>query len=312
MDLPVHHGGVRELGSHGRLAGIPTIPFVFPFFISHVHTLCDAVPASHQDSAYQALTLSAFGNGGMFGLGPAEAGKAKGARISCSRGRGVSASSSSWCSRRSARDRRPAAGASLFVLLAAGGLVAGLAFSFCEHGAHRRDPDQLMLPFDRCAGDFRTDFSAGVDAQAASERDHEGAGAEPIIIAAEGRGSRARGERVVLMTDARCVRGFRHCRAACAPAGAGSGCSRTSAMPPAMARFRLRPESPAPASTCRSASAKTGEFEAARTRIGHQHHALATGQKFCGQGLGGKKCPPVPPAAMTMGFRTGALMKDSL
>lgn len=43
------------------------------FFISHVHTRVDLFLHPTKTSAYQALTaLSAFGNGGMFGLGPGE------------------------------------------------------------------------------------------------------------------------------------------------------------------------------------------------------------------------------------------------
>jgi cell division protein FtsW len=54
----------------GIVAGAGILAFIF---IAHVHTRVMLFLYPTKDSAYQALTaLSAFGNGGMFGLGPGE------------------------------------------------------------------------------------------------------------------------------------------------------------------------------------------------------------------------------------------------
>ncbi|NNM55775.1 FtsW/RodA/SpoVE family cell cycle protein [Acidocella sp.] len=55
-------------------AGLVVLAFIWAFlFIAHVHTRVELFLHPTKTSAYQALTaLSAFGNGGMFGLGPGE------------------------------------------------------------------------------------------------------------------------------------------------------------------------------------------------------------------------------------------------
>ncbi|GLR66462.1 cell division protein FtsW [Acidocella aquatica] len=58
----------------GVAAALVVLAFIGAFmFISHVHTRVELFLHPTKTSAYQALTaLSAFGNGGMFGLGPGE------------------------------------------------------------------------------------------------------------------------------------------------------------------------------------------------------------------------------------------------
>ena len=214
------------------------VAFIAAFlFISHVHTRVMLFLHPTKDSAYQALTaLSAFGNGGMFGRGPGE-GQVK-QYLPDARADFVFAVAGEefglffcafiilvFAAHRGARHAAPAEGARPF--RAAGGGRAGRGVrpaGFREHGlVNVADPDQghdLAVHFlwrQRGAGDFHSDgLPARADAQAASERTSMKASTQkPIVIAAGGTGGHffpaealaaellSRGERVVLMTDAR-------------------------------------------------------------------------------------------------------------
>ena len=207
------------------------------FFISHVHTRVMLFMHPTKTTAYQALTaLSAFGNGGMFGLGPGE-GEVK-HFLPDARADFVFAVAGEefglffcgfiilvFAAIVVRAMMRLLDEPNLFVVLAAGGLIIGFGLQAFVNMAFFAfaDPDQgddvalYLLRRQFGTGDFDADgIFAGVDPQAPSERSGmRGPRVQPIVIAAGGTGGHffpaealaaaliARGERVVLMADAR-------------------------------------------------------------------------------------------------------------